>query len=79
MVEPFLQYIDQRPHLREEKQPPLIELSAWMIITKVGLQKKANESKKINQIGKDCIQSLNIETFAGRLKEFLWDGIIPLF
>ena len=50
-----------------------------MIITKVGLQKKANESKKINQIGKDCIQSLNIETFAGGLKEFLWDGVIPLF
>lgn len=45
-----------------------------MIITKVGLQKKANESKKINQIGKDCIQSLSIETFAGRLKEFLLIG-----
>ena len=74
MVEPFLQYIDHRPHLREEKQPPLIKLSAWMIITKVGLQKKANESKKINQIGKDCIQSLSIETFAGRLKEFLLIG-----
>ncbi len=47
MVEPFLQYIDHRPHLREEKQPPLIKLSAKIIVQKFCLQKKTNKIKKL--------------------------------
>ena len=53
MVEPFLQYIDHRPHLREEKQPPLIKLSAKIVVQKFCLQKKTNKIKKltINFVG----------------------------
>jgi hypothetical protein len=48
MVEPFLQCVDHRPHLREEKQPPLIKLAAEDNYSESLFVKEDEQDKKLS-------------------------------